>query len=82
IYPTVDKAMFLQVKNKIDATAMWKKVVSIHAVKGSLYKMNLIMRLQTTRYAEGESMREHIAKMMELREWLAKMNMPVSNESF
>ncbi|KAF8236640.1 hypothetical protein L208DRAFT_1179416, partial [Tricholoma matsutake] len=30
IYQTVDKTTFIQVKNKVDAAAMWKKVVSIH----------------------------------------------------
>ena len=40
------------------------------------------MQLQNTCYAEGESMRDHIAKMTELHEQLAEMNMPVSNESF
>ncbi|KAF8237991.1 hypothetical protein L208DRAFT_1244579 [Tricholoma matsutake] len=78
IYRTVDNTTFLQVKNKSDAAAMWKKVASIH----SLYETNLLMQLQNTHYAEGESMRDHIAKMTELREWLAGMNTPVSDESF
>jgi hypothetical protein len=82
IYRTIDKTTFLQVRNESDAAAMWKKVVSIHADKGSLYKMNLLTQLQNTRYAEGESMRDHIAKMTELRERLAEMNTPVSDESF
>jgi hypothetical protein len=82
IYRTVNKTTFLQVKNKSDATAMWKKVASIHTDKGSLYEMNLLTQLQNTCYAEGESMRDHIAKMTELQEWLAKMNTLVSDESF
>jgi hypothetical protein len=82
IYRTVDKTTFLQMKNESNATAMWKKVALIHANKGSLYKTNLLMQLQNTCYAEGESMRDHIAKMTELRERLAKMNTPVSDESF
>jgi hypothetical protein len=82
IYRTVDNTTFLQVKNESDAAAMWKKVASIHADKGSLYETNLLMQLQNTRYAEGESMRDHIAKMTELRERLAEMNTPVSDESF
>jgi hypothetical protein len=82
IYRTVDNTTFLQVKNESDAAAMWKKVVSIHADKGSLYETNLLMQLQNTCYAEGESMRDHIVKITELREWLAEMNTPVSDESF
>ena len=82
IYRTIDKTMFLQVKNKPDAAAIWKKLTSIHADKGSLYETNLLTQLQNTRYIEGESMRDHIAKMTELKEQLAEMNTPVSDESF
>jgi hypothetical protein len=82
IYRTINKTTFLQVKNESDAAAMWKKVASIHADKGSLYETNLLTQLQNTRYAEGESMRDHIAKMTELRERLAEMNTPISDESF
>jgi gag-polypeptide of LTR copia-type len=82
IYRTIDKTTFLQVKNEPTAAAMWEKVASIHADKGSLYEMNLLMQLQNTRYAERQSMSDHIAKMTELRERLAEMNTPVSSESF
>ena len=82
IYRTVDKTTFLQIKNEVDAAAVWKKVSSIHADRGSLYEANLLVQLQNTRYIEKESMREHIAKMNELRERLAEMNAPISDESF
>ncbi|KAF8230120.1 hypothetical protein L208DRAFT_1151386, partial [Tricholoma matsutake] len=78
----IDKTTFLQVKNEHNAASMWKKVISIHTNKGSLYETNLLMQLQNTCYAEGQSMRDHIAKLTELRERLAKMNTPVSDESF
>ena len=82
IYRTIDKTTFLQVKNEVDAASMWRKVASIHADKGSLYEANLLTQLQNIRYVEKESMREHIAKMTELRERLAEMNAPISEESF
>ena len=82
IYRTVDKTTFLQIKNEEDAASVWKKVSSIHADKGSLYEANLLVQLQNTRYKEKESMREHIGKMRELRERLAEMNAPISDESF
>ena len=82
IYHTVDKTTFLQVKNEEDAASVWKKVVSIHADKGSLYEANLLVQLQNIRYNEKESMRDHIGKMTELRERLAEMNAPISDESF
>ena len=82
IYWTIDKTTFLQVKSETDTASMWRKVASIHADKGTLYETNLLMQLQNTRYIEKESMREHIAKMTELRERLAEMNAPISDESF
>ena len=82
IYRTIDKTTFLQVKNEVDAASVWKKVASIHADKGSLYEANLLVQLQNARYNEKESMREHLGKMTELRERLAEMNAPISDESF
>jgi hypothetical protein len=82
IYRTIDKTTFLQVKNEADAAALWKKVASIHADRGNLYETNLLTQLQNIRYVEKESMRDHIAKMIELRERLAEMNAPLSEESF
>jgi hypothetical protein len=34
---TVNKSMFIQVKNETDAAAVWKKIVSIHANRGSMF---------------------------------------------
>jgi hypothetical protein len=82
IYRTVDKTTFLQIKNESDAASVWRKVGSIHADKGSLFEANLLVQLQNIRYNEKESMREHIGKMNELRERLAEMNAPVTDESF
>ena len=48
IYCTVDKTMFIQVKNEKDAASVWKKVILIHADKGSLYEANLLVQLQNT----------------------------------
>jgi predicted GIY-YIG superfamily endonuclease len=47
IYRTVDKSTFLQVKKETTAAAIWKKVISIHADKGSMYETNLLTQLQT-----------------------------------
>ena len=82
IYRTVDKTTYLQIKNEADAASVWKEVSSIHADKGSLYEANLLVQLQNARYTEKESMREHIGKMTEIRERLAEMNAPISDESF
>ena len=82
IYWTIDKFMFLQVKNKSTATAIWKKVILIHADKDSMYKMNLLMQHQPIQYIENRDMQEHLTKMMEIKEQLAEMKSLVTNESF
>jgi hypothetical protein len=81
-YRTVDKSTFLQVKNEDSAANVWKKVISIHADKGSLYETNLLTQLQTLRLVESGDMREHLTKMSEIKERLAEMNCPVTDESF
>ena len=68
IYRTVDKSTFLQVKNETTAATVWKKVTSIHADKGSMYKMNLLTQLQTLRLTENRDMREHLTKVNEIKE--------------
>ena len=82
IYRTIDNSIFLQVKKERDTAAIWKKVVSIHANKGSMYETNLLTLLQNTCYIEGENMREHLAKMTEIKERLAEMNCQILDESF
>ena len=57
-------------------------MVSIHSDKGSMFETNLLTQLQNARYVEGESMREHLAKMTEIKERLAEMNCQISDESF
>ena len=82
IYRTIDKSTFLQVKNESTAADVWKKVISIHGDKGSLYEMNLLTQLQTLRLTENGDMREHLTKMSEIKERLAEMNCPVTDELF
>lgn len=74
--------MFIQVKNETDAAAVWKKVALIHTNKGIMFKMNLLLQLQNSHFVEGDSMCEHLAKLVEIKERLAKMNHSLSNESF
>ena len=82
IYRTIDKSTFIQVKNETDAAAVWKKIVSIHANKGSMFETNLLTQLQNSRYVEGDSMREHLAKMVEIKERLTEMDYKLTDESF
>jgi gag-polypeptide of LTR copia-type len=81
-YRTVDKSMFIQVKNKTDAAAVWKKIVLIHADRDSMFETNLFTQLQNSRYSEGNSMHEHLARMVEIKERLAKIDYSLLDESF
>jgi hypothetical protein len=81
-YRTIDKSTFIQVKNKIYAAAIWKKVISVHADKGSMFETNLLTQLQNSCYVKGDAMWEHLAKMVEIKERLAEMGCPLSDESF
>jgi hypothetical protein len=70
------------VKNETDAAAVWKKIISIHADRGSMFETNLITQLQNSRYTEGDSMREHLAKMVKIKERLAEMSYALTDKSF
>jgi len=72
IYWMANKSTFLQVKNEITATAIWKKVTLIHADKGLMYEINFLMQLQMIQYVENRDMWEHLTKMAEIWKWLAE----------
>ena len=82
IYRTVDKSTFLQVKGEKTADMVWKKLTSIHANKGGMYETDLLAKLQNMCYTEGESMRDHLTEMTELKEQLTEMNVEISDQSF
>ena len=66
----------------MDTAAVWKKMTSIHASKGNMFQTNLLAQLQNTRYIEGNNMREHLTKMVEIKEKLAEIGKPITDESF
>ncbi|KAF8797796.1 hypothetical protein BYT27DRAFT_7218939 [Phlegmacium glaucopus] len=43
IYRTIDNSTFIQVKNEIDAVAVWKKIASIHTDKGTILYSNIVI---------------------------------------
>ena len=56
IYGTVDRSTFIQIKGEPTAGAVWKKLQSIHADKGSTFEMDLLTQLQTICFSDGDSM--------------------------
>ncbi|KAF8240124.1 hypothetical protein L208DRAFT_1552164, partial [Tricholoma matsutake] len=70
------------IKGEKTANMVWKKLISIHANKGRMYEMDLLAKLQNMHYTEGESMREHLMEMNELKERLVEMSIEISDQSF
>ena len=82
IYKTTDKSTFIQVKNEEDTAAVWKKVILIHADKGMMFKTDHLTQLQNSCYVVGDSMQEHLAKIVEIKERLVEMSYSLTDESF
>ena len=62
---------------------MWEKLVSIHANKGShKFALSFLGKLQNLRITEDGDMREHICDMVSLREHLAEVGAPLTDEQF
>lgn len=55
IYGTVDSSTFIQIKGST-AAEVWKKLTAIHATKGDMFQTDLLNKLQTIRYTEGDDM--------------------------
>ena len=82
IYNTVDNATFLQIKGEKTATALWKKLTSIHGNKGAQFEEYLLGKLQMARYMENKDMRTHLSNLNMLRERLGEIGSPISNVQF
>jgi hypothetical protein len=81
IYGTVDPSTFIQIKGS-RAAEVWKKLKMIHATKGDMFQTDLLNKLQTIRYAEGDDMRTHLGTMKGLRERLAETGAAITDDSF
>ncbi|KAG5335562.1 hypothetical protein C0989_001004 [Termitomyces sp. Mn162] len=84
IYGTVDQLMFHQVKGKLTAAAVWKKLASIHGNKGAMYATDLLTCLQSSHYIENSKidMYTHLASLVVIKEHLAKISCPISDALF
>ena len=82
IYNTVDNSTFLQLKGKKPASAMWKKLSSIHRNKGAQFEEYLLEKLQTARYAKTDDMRTHLSNMNTFCEHLSEIGSPISDVQF
>lgn len=81
IYGTIDSSTFIQIKGN-NAAEVWKRLVAIHAMKGDMFQTDLLNKLQTIRYIEGEDMRTHLGIMKGIRERLAETGSTITDDSF
>ncbi|KAG6893931.1 hypothetical protein C0995_015598, partial [Termitomyces sp. Mi166 len=84
IYATVDQSTFHQIKGETTATAVWKKLTSIHGNRGAMFKTDLLAWLQNSHFIKnGEVMMcDHLTNLVILKEHLAEINCPLSDASF
>ena len=81
IYSTVDASTFIQIKGN-NAAEVWVKLVAIHSKRGDMFQTDLLNKLQTIRYIEGEDMWAHLGMMQGIRERLAEAGSSITDDSF
>ncbi|KAG6863668.1 hypothetical protein C0991_004262, partial [Blastosporella zonata] len=75
IYGTIDKSTLLQIKNKLTAVDVWKKLASIHSDKGAMFETELLTQLSNSRFhtMDSTTMHKHLAGLTTLNERLAEI---------
>ncbi|KAG6815603.1 hypothetical protein H0H87_000211 [Tephrocybe sp. NHM501043] len=70
IYGSVDQSTFYQVKNEPTAAAVWKKLASIHTIKGAMFETDLLNQLQTSCYVESGDINvcTHLTNLVVIKE--------------
>ncbi|KAF8156066.1 hypothetical protein B0H34DRAFT_659125, partial [Crassisporium funariophilum] len=80
IYGTVDQSTFLQIKREPTAAAVWSKLISIHDDRGHMFEADLLAQLQSLRFVEGDDMTTHLTKLTSIKERLAEVGTPLTDE--
>ncbi|SJL08307.1 uncharacterized protein ARMOST_11670 [Armillaria ostoyae] len=82
MYETISTSTFMQIKNKLSAAAMWKKLTSIFKEKGISTQENLLNKLQNQHCPDDRDIRIHLTNMSRMREELAAMGKSISDDSY
>ena len=82
IYKTVSKSTFLQIKNEANTSLLWKKLISIFEGKGDMVQADMLMKLHNMMCTEDGDVRAHISDMVEIKEELAGIGVPVTDAQF
>jgi len=82
IYGTIDKSNFVCIKGEPTIAAIWKKLMAIHADKESMFQTDLVTKLQTAWFTEGDKMSTHLTNMISIYKCFIKIGSPITDESF
>ena len=71
----------IQIKGS-NAAEVWKQLVKIHAQKGDMFQTDLLNKLQTMRYIDGNNMKTHLGAMKGIWDRLAETESIMTDDSF
>jgi hypothetical protein len=82
IYETISQSTFAQIKGEKTAADLWKKLVTINEQKNTDVYGATLDRLMLMQCSEDDDVRKHITTMTDLKENLAEMGNPLTDEMF
>ncbi len=82
IASTIPDSLFMKIRDQPTARDVWKKIAEAFEKKSRMVVIDLRRRLQDTSCEETEDVRAHLTKLMEMREDLAAMGQPPSDDDF
>jgi hypothetical protein len=82
IAQSVPNEIFARIKTHTHAKDVWDALKGIFEGRSSLISVNLSQRLQNTRCGEDEDVREHFAKLADMREQLVSMGESITDTKY
>lgn len=79
---SVPDTVFNDIKGGTTAKDVWDELKKIYETRTTLILVDLTRRLQTTRCAEDDNVREHFEKLKDLRQQLAALGRSVSDTEY
>jgi hypothetical protein len=82
IYETISQSTFAQIKGERTAADLWKKLVTLNKQKNTDMYGATLDRLMLMQCADDDDVRKHITTMANLRDSLAEMGNPLTDQMF
>jgi hypothetical protein len=82
IYETVSQSAFAQIKGERTAAELWKRLVTINEHKNADVYGATLNRLMWMQCSEDDDARKHITAMTNLKDSLAEMGNPLTDQMF